>query len=91
MLIRDHAQITWKAQSSPGILIFTRMKGNKVTYVYIRMNLWQQDQNNLQILAFHLPLFFHQKPAQHLYLQNPLPTDQYGRSSLLMVWENPDF
>ena len=62
------------------------MKSNKVTYVYIRMNLWQQDQKNVQIqVAFHPPFFFHQKPAQHVYLENPLPTDQSGFSSLHMV------
>ena len=32
------------------------MKSNKVTYIYIRMNLWQEDQKNLQIqVAFHPP------------------------------------
>ena len=82
----------WNVQCSPEILIFTRMKSNKVTYVYIRMNLWQQDQKNLQIqVAFHSPFFFHQKPTQHVYLKNSLPTDQYGHSSLHMVWENYDF
>ena len=90
---RSHTNnLGWNAQSSPEILIFTRMRSNNVTYVYIRMNLWQQDQKNLQIqVAFHLPFLFHQKRTQHVYLKNPFPTDEFGHSSLHMVWENSDF